>query len=68
MISKSEHVPIQCCTNLIKKYDADYRLVPELTARYKSAMFWSQRDMPAGRKSCPSYVRTLLLAVAAFKR
>ena len=66
VISKSEHVPKQCCTNLIKKYDVGYRLVPELTARYKAALFWSQRNMPAGRKSCPSYVRKLLLAVAAF--
>lgn len=54
VISKSEHVPIQYCANLIKKYDIDYTLVPELTARYKAVLFWSQRMMPDNRKSNPS--------------
>jgi len=52
VVSKSEHVPITYCINLMKKYNL--QVTEELIARYKAVLFWSERCQPAGRKSYPS--------------
>jgi len=52
--TKSEHVPITYCANLLRKYDIDTTIVDELLRMYKAILFWSRRNLPEGRKSMPS--------------
>lgn len=54
--TKSEHVPLTYCANLIKRLNIDTSITDELLRMYKAVLFWSQRNLPEGRKSNPSYV------------
>lgn len=61
LTTKSQHVPLKYFLDLVKKFDIDGTLLPELTNRFKAVKFHSERNKPEGRKSLPSYVSVVLM-------
>jgi len=53
--TKSQHVPERYMLDLMRKFNIDETLIPELTLRYKAVKYWSERNKPDGRKSLPNY-------------
>ncbi len=55
LVQKSQHQPSRYFQDLLRKFDINERLVPQLNNRYSAVKYWAERCRLDGRKSLPSY-------------
>lgn len=54
IIAKSQHKPAAYIKNIVRKYNIDSSIEPELLRMYNAVIFHSNRTKPKDRKSLPS--------------